>query len=273
MAIDAAFLRRGLTKLTDDNAKKEYYLTDLVAIACDEGRRCAIAEASPNEVLGVNSRIELSVAEQVFQDGKRRAFMASGVTLIDPHTVFFAHDTKIAEDVVIEPNVFFGPGVSIERDAQIKAASHIEGAHIGEGARVGPFARLRPGAKLGAGSKIGNFVEVKKSEIGSNAAVSHLTYIGDASVGAAANIGAGTITCNYDGFNKHRTEIGEGAFVGSNSSLVAPVKIGAGAFVGSGSVVTKNVENDALAVARGRQSTIPGWGAKFRRANAKSEND
>ena len=267
MAFDADFLRRGLPQLTDDNAKREFYLTDLAAIARGEGGRCAIVEADEDEVLGVNSRLELAVAEKIYQTRRRNEAMISGVTLIDPDTVYFSYDTEIGEDVVIEPSVFFGPGVSVASGARVKAFSHIEAAHIGEGANVGPMARLRPGASVGAGAKVGNFVEVKNADIGAKAAVSHLTYIGDATIGAGANIGAGTITCNYDGYRKHRTEIGAGAFIGSNSSLVAPLTIGAGAYVGSGSVITKNVADEALAVARGRQSDIPNWAGKFRRAN------
>lgn len=273
MAADAAFLARALPQIRNDNAKGEYYLTDIVAIARREGLACAVARADEDEVVGVNSRLELAVAEEIFQDRRRLAAMEAGATLIDPSTVFFSHDTQIAADVVVEPNVFFGEGVRIGKGARIKAFSHLEGADIGEGASVGPFARLRPGARLAADAKVGNFVEIKKADIGADAKISHLTYIGDASVGAGANIGAGTITCNYDGYSKHRTEIGEGAFIGSNSALVAPVRIGKGAYVGSGSVITKNVEDDALAVARGRQSEIKGWAAKFRSLHAAKKKD
>ncbi|MCB2096003.1 MAG: bifunctional UDP-N-acetylglucosamine diphosphorylase/glucosamine-1-phosphate N-acetyltransferase GlmU [Parvularculaceae bacterium] len=273
MAIDAAFLARALPQLTNDNAKGEYYLTDVVAIARREGLSCAVIEADEEEVIGVNSRVELAVAEEIFQDSRRLAALEAGVTLIDPSTVYFSHDTVIANDVVIEPNVFFGKRVSVASGATIKAYSHIEGADIGEGASVGPFARLRPGARLGADAKVGNFVEVKNADLGDGAKVSHLTYIGDATIGAEANIGAGTITCNYDGFSKHRTVIGDGAFIGSNTALVAPVTVGAGAYVGSGSVITKDVEADALAVARGRQSEIKGWAAKFRKIHAGGKND
>ncbi|MDZ7628974.1 MAG: bifunctional UDP-N-acetylglucosamine diphosphorylase/glucosamine-1-phosphate N-acetyltransferase GlmU [Parvularculaceae bacterium] len=273
MAVDAAFLARALPQLKDDNAKKEFYLTDIVAIARREGLSCAVAEAPEDEVLGVNSRVELSEAEAIFQTRRREAAMAAGVTLIDPGSVFFSWDTAIANDVVIEPNVFFGPGVTVAAGANIRANSHIEGATIGAGASVGPFARLRPGAALAPHSKVGNFVEIKNADIGPDAKVPHLTYVGDASVGAGANLGAGTITCNYDGFSKHRTTIGEGAFVGSNSALVAPVTIGAGAYVGSGSVITRNVEPDALAVARGRQADFKGWAAKFRALNKVRKKD
>lgn len=273
MAITSDFLARALPQLSDDNAKREFYLTDLVAIARREGLPCAVCEADEDEVVGVNSRVELAVAEEIFQDRRRLAAMEAGTTLIDPSTVFFSFDTEIASDVVVEPNVFFGRGVRVESGATIRAFSHLGGAHVGEGAAVGPFARLRPGARLGAGAKVGNFVEVKSADLGAGAKVSHLSYIGDASVGADANIGAGTITCNYDGFSKHRTEIGAGAFVGSNSALVAPVKIGKGAYVGSGSVITKDVEEDALAVARGRQSAIKGWAAKFRAVHSARKKD
>lgn len=273
MAINSEFLKRALPQLKDDNARKEFYLTDLVAIARGEGLRCSALEADEDEVVGVNSRLELAVAEEIFQDRMRAAAMNDGVTLIDPSTVFFSCDTRIENDVVIEPNVWLGKGVSIASGARIKAFSHLEGASVGAGASVGPFARLRPGADLKENAKVGNFVEIKKAEIGPGAKVSHLTYIGDAKIGAQANIGAGTITCNYDGYSKHVTEIGAGAFVGSNSSLVAPVKIGAGAYVGSGSVVTRDVSDNALAVARGRQSEIPGWAAKFRAAHDAGKKD
>ncbi len=268
MAVDAAFLGCALPMLKDDNAKKEFYLTDIVAIARGLGHSCVVAEAGADEVIGVNSRAELAEAEAIFQKRRRKGAMDAGVTLIDPGTVYFSFDTEIANDVVIEPNVFFGPGVTIASGAVIRANSHIEGASIGAGASVGPFARLRPGAQLLAHSKVGNFVEIKNAEIGEDAKAPHLSYIGDAVVGNGANIGAGTITCNYDGFSKHKTIIGAGAFIGSNSSLVAPVTIGDGAYVGSGSVITRTVEADALAVARGRQSDFKGWAAKFRAANA-----
>ncbi len=268
MAIESAFLARALPQLTNNNAKGEFYLTDIVAIARREGLACSVVEADEEEVIGVNSRVELAVAEEIFQDRRRLAAMEAGVTLIDPSTVYFSYDTEIANDVVVEPNVFFGSGVKISSGARIKANSHLEGATVGENASVGPFARLRQGASLGDDAKVGNFVEIKNADIGAGAKVSHLTYIGDATIGAEANIGAGAITCNYDGFSKHKTEIGAGAFIGSNTALVAPVKIGKGAYVGSGSVITKDVEDDALAVARGRQSEIKGWAAKFRAVHA-----
>jgi bifunctional UDP-N-acetylglucosamine pyrophosphorylase/glucosamine-1-phosphate N-acetyltransferase len=273
MAIDAAFLARALPQLSDANAKKEFYLTDIVAIARAEGRPCAVAEADQDEVAGVNSRVELSEAEAIFQSRARMAAMEAGVTLIDPGTVYFSWDTEIANDVLIEPNVFFGPGVHIGAGAIIRANSHLEGARVGEGASVGPFARLRPGTDLSKGAKVGNFVEIKNAEVGEGAKVPHLAYVGDARIGANANLGAGTITCNYDGFSKHRTTIGAGAFIGSNSSLVAPVTIGDGAFVGSGSVITKDVDPDALAVARGRQADFKNWAQRFRASNAAKKKD
>ncbi|MCA8887542.1 MAG: bifunctional UDP-N-acetylglucosamine diphosphorylase/glucosamine-1-phosphate N-acetyltransferase GlmU [Parvularculaceae bacterium] len=267
MAIDAGFLARALPQLTNDNAKKEYYLTDIVAIARAEGRACAVIESDEEEVVGVNSRLELAIAEEIYQDRRRYLAMENGVTLIDPSTVYFSWDSDIAADVTVEPGVFFGPGVKIGAGAVIKAWSHLEGANVGANCQVGPFARLRPGANLGDAAKVGNFVEIKKAQIGADAKVSHLTYIGDAKIGARANIGAGTITCNYDGYDKFVTEIGDDAFIGSNTALVAPVSVGAGAYVGSGSVITKNVDPDALAVARGRQASIPGWAAKFRKSH------
>lgn len=273
MAVDAAFLARALPLLKDDNAKKEFYLTDIVAIARREGLACAVAEAGEDEVAGVNSRAELSEAEAIFQRRARAAAMEGGATLIDPGTVYFSWDTVVGADVLIEPNVFFGPGVTIAPGAVIRANSHLEGAHVGEGASVGPFARLRPGTALSRDVKVGNFVEIKNADVGAGAKVPHLSYVGDASVGDNANIGAGTITCNYDGFSKHRTTVGAGAFIGSNSSLVAPVTIGEGAYVGSGSVITKNVEADALAVARGRQADFKGWAQRFRVSNAAKKKD
>lgn len=266
MAVDAGFLREALPQLSCDNAKNEYYLTDIVAMARKSGKSFAVIEGDEDEMLGVNSRLELAVAEEIFQDRRRVMAMDEGATLIDPSSVYFSFDTQVGRDVVIEPNVYFGPGVTIADGAHIKGFSHIEGASIASGAVVGPFARLRPGAAVGEGARIGNFVEVKTADIGAGAKVNHLSYIGDASVGARANIGAGTITCNYDGFRKYRTEIGEDAFVGSNSALVAPVTIGRGAYIGSGSVITRNVEDEALAVARGRQAEIKGWAARFRKS-------
>ena len=269
MAADAALLREVLPQLSNDNAKGEYYLTDVIGLARDAGRTCAMLEAAPDEVLGVNSRSELAVAERVYQGRAREHAMVSGVTLTAPETVYFAHDTELGRDVVVHPHVVFGPGVVVEEDAEIKAFSHLEGARVRKGAVVGPYARLRPAADIGEGAKVGNFVEIKKADIGPGAKVNHLTYIGDATIGGEANIGAGTITCNYDGYGKHKTEIGAGAFIGSNSALVAPVKIEDGAYVGSGSVITKDVTSGALALSRTRQQEIPGWADRFRSRKSK----
>ena len=273
LCADAAILFQLLARVGNNNAKGEYYLTDVVGLARADGISTHVVRGEQSEFIGVNSRAELAGAEAAFQARARAAAMDSGVTLIDPASVFFAHDTAIAADVVIEPNVFFGPGVRIAKGARIKAFSHIEGAEIGEDAQIGPFARLRPGAKLGAGVKIGNFVEVKNSSFGPKAQASHLAYIGDAEVGARANLGAGTITCNYDGFEKHKTVIGEDAFIGSNTALVAPVKVGARAYVGSGSVITKEAPDGALAVARAKQRDIPGWADAFRAKQQKPRGD
>jgi bifunctional UDP-N-acetylglucosamine pyrophosphorylase/glucosamine-1-phosphate N-acetyltransferase len=252
------------------NSKGEYYLTDAVALARARNLNVTVLEAPEEEVMGINDREQLAQAEAELQKRMRKSALDAGVTLVAPETVFFSADTKLGKDVVVEPNVVFGPGVVVKDNATIKAFSHLEGAEVGEGASVGPFARLRPGTKLGAKTRIGNFVEVKAATFGDGAKANHLTYVGDASVGANANIGAGTITCNYDGYDKHKTEIGEGAFIGSNSALVAPVKVGAGAYVGTGSVVTEDVPSDALAVARGRQAVKEGWAAAERKRRGKA---
>ena len=267
MALDGGNALALLEAIGNANAQSEFYLTDAVAVARSRGLATGALEAPESEVQGVNDRIQLASAEAEFQHRKRRAVMAGGATLTAPETVFFSHDTQIGRDVLIEPHVVFGPGVSVADGAVIHAFSHLEGASVGEAATVGPYARLRPGAELGAGSKVGNFVEIKSAEIGAGAKVSHLTYLGDATIGADVNIGAGTITCNYDGFFKYRTMIGAGAFIGSNSSLVAPLTIGAGAFIGSGSVITEDVAPDALAIGRGRQVTREGWAPGFRAAS------
>ncbi|MDZ4776546.1 MAG: bifunctional UDP-N-acetylglucosamine diphosphorylase/glucosamine-1-phosphate N-acetyltransferase GlmU [Alphaproteobacteria bacterium] len=253
-----------LSMVRNENAKGEYYLTDIVGLARSSGFRTEVVVADEEEMMGVNSRVELAEAEQEFQARRRHHFMTQGVTMTDPWSVYFSHDTVIGNDVTIEPGVFFGPGVTVESGATVKAWSHLEVAYVGHDASVGPFVRLRPGAKLSAKVKIGNFVEVKNATFGEGAQASHLTYIGDAEVGARANIGCGVITCNYDGFDKYKTIIGEDAFIGSDTALVAPVRIGARAFTGSGSVITKDVPDDALAVARGRQKDIPGWAKAFR---------
>ena len=265
MAIDGAVLAQLLDALGNDNAKGEYYLTDIVEIANQQGRRCAVVEASEIEAHGINSRDQLAQAEAVVQNRLRHAAMAAGVTLLDPDSVYFSHDSVIGQDVTIQPHVYFGPGVTVADNVTINAFSHLEGCTIAAGASIGPFARLRPEAMIGADARIGNFVEVKKASIEDGAKVNHLAYIGDARVGAGANIGAGTITCNYDGFLKSFTDIGKGAFIGSNSALVAPVKIGDGAIVGAGSTVTRDVAADALAVERSAQKELSDWALSFRK--------
>jgi len=272
MAIRAGLVWTLLAGIGNHNAQKEYYLTDIVAAARKAGHRCLIVRGEAEEMMGVNSRADLAAAEHTFQQRRRAAFMEQGVTMIDPSSVFFAADTIIGRDVTIEPNVYFGTGVRIEDGVEIRSFSHIDGAHIGQHSIIGPFARLRPGTVIGEDCKIGNFVEIKKSTLERDAKVSHLSYIGDATVGAEANIGAGTITCNYDGYNKYETHIGSGAFIGSNSALVAPVTVGEGAIVAAGSVVTEDVEPNALAVARTRQSEKENWAAEFRHRKLKDGN-
>jgi len=264
MAISGKHALSLLERVGNSNAKGEYYLTDIVEIATGDGLDVVATEASAESVLGINNRAELAEAEAIWQQRRRHEVMLSGVTLIAPETVYFSHDTEIGQDTLVEPNVWFGPGVKISSGVTIHAFSHIEGATIATGSQVGPYARLRPGADLHEKAKVGNFCEVKNAAIEKGAKVNHLTYIGDARVGAGANIGAGTITCNYDGFGKHFTDIGAGAFVGSNSSLVAPVTLGDGAYIASGSVITENVEGEALAFGRARQKTIPGKGRELR---------
>jgi bifunctional UDP-N-acetylglucosamine pyrophosphorylase/glucosamine-1-phosphate N-acetyltransferase len=264
-------LFRLLEAVGNDNAKGEYYLTEIYGLAAAGGLASLVAEGSEDEILGVNSRAELAVAEAVMQRRLRDRALAGGVTLIDPMTVWFSHDTDLGRDVVVEPGVFFGPGVAVGEGAWIKAFSHLEGATVAPGAQVGPFARLRRGARLDTGAQVGNFVEVKNATLGEGAKAMHLTYLGDSTVGAGANIGAGTITCNYDGFAKHRTEIGPGAFIGSNTSLVAPVAVGPNSFVGAGSTITKAVPADALAVTRGPQKTIDGGAARMRKGKSPSQ--
>ncbi len=269
MALDGAKALDILMQIENSNAQKEFYLTDAVEVARAAGLPCAYLLAPETEVMGVNDRVQLAAAEREFQNRARVHWMHEGVTMHAPDTVYFAEDTLLARDVTLEPNVVFGPGVTLAEGVVIHANSHLHGAKVGKNAHVGPFARLRPGTELGADTKVGNFVETKSAKIAEGAKVSHLSYIGDATIGSHANIGAGTITCNYDGFSKFKTTIGAGAFVGSNSSLVAPVTIGAGAYVGSGSVITKDVAKDSLAVARGRQADIPQWAAKFRARQTK----
>jgi bifunctional UDP-N-acetylglucosamine pyrophosphorylase/glucosamine-1-phosphate N-acetyltransferase len=264
MAINGRKALDLLGRIRNDNVKGEYYLTDIVEIARSLGGRAVAVDAPETELTGCNNRAELSVIERIWQERRRHELMLSGVTMIAPETVFLAHDTIIGQDAVIEPNVVFGPKAVVEGGAVIHAFSYIEGARVAAGAIVGPFARLRPGADLAEGAKVGNFCEVKNSKIGKGAKVNHLTYIGDATIGAASNIGAGTITCNYDGVNKHETNIGAGSFIGSNSALVAPVTIGDNAYVACGSVVTRDVPADALAFGRARQEIKAGYAILLR---------
>ncbi|MDO8295831.1 MAG: bifunctional UDP-N-acetylglucosamine diphosphorylase/glucosamine-1-phosphate N-acetyltransferase GlmU [Caulobacter sp.] len=253
-----------LAAVGNDNAKAEYYITSIVGIANAAGKRVGVAFTSETAVMGADDQAGVARAERLWQDRARAAVLADGVTMTAPETVFLSFDTKIAGGVTLEPNLVFGPGVTVESGAVIRAFSHLEGAIVRSGAIVGPYARLRPGADIGEDAHIGNFVEVKKVKVGKGAKANHLSYLGDGTIGAKANIGAGTIFCNYDGFDKFDTHVGEGAFVGSNSSLVAPVTIGAGAYTGSGSVITKDVAPDALALERGVQTEKPGWAARFR---------
>ena len=264
MCFDGAIMPQLLGRLSDDNAKGEYYLTDCVALAREDGFSCQVVEGDEEELLGVNSRIELAMAETIAQDRLRDKAMKNGATLLDPSTTYFSYDTQIGKDVLIEPNVFFGPGVTVGNNVHIKAHCHFEGASIGAGTTIGPFARLRPGAELAQNAHVGNFVEIKNASVEEGGKVNHLTYIGDARVGAGANIGAGTITCNYDGFNKSHTDIGAGAFIGSNTALVAPVKVGDGAIVGAGSTVTKDIDAGAIATTRAPQKALAGAAEKYR---------
>jgi bifunctional UDP-N-acetylglucosamine pyrophosphorylase/glucosamine-1-phosphate N-acetyltransferase len=273
MAIDGKVLWSLIDRVDNKNAKGEYYLTDIVELARRDGRACAVVEAPEAELMGVNSRAELAVAEALFQDLRRAQAMEEGATLTDPKSVFFAADTKLGRDVVIGPNVVFGPGVEIADDVEIRAFCHIEGAKVAGGAIIGPFARLRSGAEIGADAHVGNFVEVKNSVLGQGAKANHLSYLGDADIGARSNIGAGTITCNYDGYLKARTVIGAGAFIGSNSALVAPVKVGEGAIVGAGSVITRDVEADAIAVSRAEQVSRAGRARDFRAQRQKMKQE
>ncbi len=264
MALAACRAAELLGALDRGNAKGEYYLTDIVEIARRRGLACNVVELPAEELIGVNTRADLAAAEAVMQARLRRTAMDAGVTLVAPETVFFSADTRLGRDAVVEPNVVFGPGVEVGEGVRIRSFSHLEGAVVGPGAIVGPFARLRPGAVLEAEVHIGNFVEIKASRLGAGAKASHLSYIGDSEIGARSNIGAGTITCNYDGVNKHRTTIGEDAFIGSNTALVAPVTVGRGAIIAAGSVVTRDVAPDALTVARGQQVDKPGRAAEIR---------
>ena len=264
MAVDARQLFALVDKIGNDNAKREFYLTDIVGIARAQGLLCRAAELPAEELAGVNTRAELAEAEAILQQRLRRRAMENGASLIAPETVFLSADTQLGRDVVIEPNVVFGPGVTVADNVRIRSFSHLDGATIAAGAIVGPFARLRPGAVLEQDVHVGNFVEVKATRLGAGAKANHLSYLGDSDVGAGTNIGAGTITCNYDGFNKHRTVIGENAFIGSNTAFVAPVTVGDGAYVATGSVVTEDVPKDALTIARARQANKPGRGAELK---------
>ena len=265
MAVDGTCLFDLLGRVGNDNAKSEYYLTDIVSLARADGQRCVIMEADdPSELIGVDSRADLAQAEAVIQARLRASAMDAGATLIGPETVFLSFDTVLGKDVTIGPNVVFAPGVTVGDSVTIRPFCHLEGATIADGAIVGPFARLRPGADIGTDVRVGNFVEIKNAQLESGAKVNHLTYVGDARVGAGANVGAGTITCNYDGFGKHRTDIGTGAFIGSNTALVAPVRIGDGAIVGAGSTIAKDVAANSLAVTRASQRQIDGWAETFR---------
>jgi bifunctional UDP-N-acetylglucosamine pyrophosphorylase/glucosamine-1-phosphate N-acetyltransferase len=263
-AAPAGLLFEWLAQVRNANSKSEYYLTDIVGIANAAGKSVRAANAPEEAFMGVNSQAELAAAEAAFQERRRAELMADGVSMTAPATVYLSADTQIAGGAVVEPFVVFAPGVTVEAGAVIRSFSHLEGCVVRAGALIGPYARLRPGADIGEGAHIGNFVEVKKVKVGKGAKANHLAYLGDGSVGAGANIGAGTIFCNYDGFDKYDTHVGEGAFIGSNSALVAPVTIGEGAYIGSGSVITKPVEPDALALGRGQQVAKPGWASAFR---------
>lgn len=264
LCADSATLMDLVSRIGNDNAAGEYYLTDIVAIARARGLRAGVVRCDEAETLGINTRAELASAEALFQSRTRAEAIEHGVVMQAPETVFFAHGTHVGAGAEIEPYVVFGPGVSVESDAHIRAFSHLEGCHVSRGAVVGPYARLRPGAQLDEDTRVGNFVEVKNTRLHQGAKANHLTYLGDADIGARSNIGAGIVTCNYDGFGKHKTTIGEGAFVGSGTMLVAPVQIGAGALVGSGSTITESVPDDALAIARARQENKPGLARKLR---------
>ncbi len=264
LAADRALLFDLLANVGNDNAAGEYYLTDVVGLAHERELSTRAAFAPEASVQGVNAQAELAAAEAVWQAARRAAFLVEGVTMPAPETVHLSWDTSLAPGVTVEPFVVFGPGVSVASGAVIKAFSHLEGAAVGEGALIGPYARLRPGADIGPDAHIGNFVEVKKVKVGAGAKANHLSYLGDGSIGAKANIGAGTIFCNYDGFDKFETHVGQGAFIGSNTALVAPVRVGDGAMTGSGSVITKDVADGDLALSRAPQSEKPGWAAKFR---------
>lgn len=269
LCAEAGQMRAWLQSVRADNSKGEYYLTDLVTLARSTGQNVAFIEAAEDELRGINSRAELADAEATLQRQYRRAAMEAGVTLVAPETVFFSFDTRIEADVTVEPNVVFGPRVVVQSGATIRAFSHLEGCVVGPRAIIGPYARLRPGTLIGEAAHVGNFVELKATSLGDGAKANHLSYLGDSDIGARTNIGAGTITCNYDGFAKHRTQVGEGAFIGTNSVLVAPVAVGDGAFTAAGSVITQNVAADAMAFGRAPQVNKPGRAAAFRASRPK----
>lgn len=273
MSFEADALTRLIGQIDNNNSQNEFYLTDAVELGAAADLSLAVAECSEDDVMGINTRVQLAEAETITQERLRTLAMLKGATLAAPETTYFSMDTHLGQDVVVEPNVVFGPGVVVEDGAQIYSFSHLEHCIVRQNALIGPYARLRPGADIGVGSKVGNFVEVKKAVIEAGAKVNHLTYIGDARVGEKANVGAGTITCNYDGTSKHHTEIGAGAFIGSNSALVAPVSVGEGAYVGTGSVITKDVTADALALSRSKQVEIEGWAARKKRAAGSSKKE
>ncbi len=274
MAVRGADLFGLLSRVKNDNAQGEYYLPDIVNLALADGRNCAVVLAEDeHEVAGINSRAELADAERRWQERRRLQAMADGASLVAPETVFFSWDTQLGRDVTVEPNVVFGPGVSVADKVRIRAFSHVEGAQLASGVEIGPYARLRPGAKLEEGSKVGNFVEMKNATLGKGAKANHLTYLGDAEVGEGANIGAGTITCNYDGYFKHKTIIGKRAFIGSNSALIAPVKIGDDAIVAAGSAVSRDVDHGELRMVRAEQLVKPGWADQFHDAMKKKKKE
>lgn len=264
MCLDGERLFGWLDRLKNDNAAGEYYLTDVVALARADGCSAAVVTGTEEEMAGANSRADLAMIEGIVQRQLREKFLAQGVTMTDPDTVYFSYDTVLGKDVTIEPSVIFEPGCVVEDDVEIKGFCHFEGTHIRSGAKVGPFARLRPGADIGENCHIGDFVEIKNATIETSAKVNHLSYIGDARIGEKTNIGAGTITCNYDGYFKSKTDIGAGAFIGSDTVIVAPCVIGDGAMTAAGSVITKDVEANAMAVSRGKQTALAGWAQKFR---------
>jgi bifunctional UDP-N-acetylglucosamine pyrophosphorylase/glucosamine-1-phosphate N-acetyltransferase len=273
MLVDGARLFGWLGQIRDDNAKAEYYLTDIVGLARADGAACAVVEGSEEELLGINSRVELAAGEAILQKRLREAAMLAGVTMPMPETVYLNCDTTFGRDVFVGPHTVFGPGVSIGNNVEIKGFCHFEGASVAAGATLGPYARLRPGADIRENAHLGNFVEIKKAVVEAGAKVNHLSYIGDARVGAGANVGAGTITCNYDGFDKHFTDIGAGAFIGTNTSLVAPVTIGDGAMTAAGSTISRDVPADTLSIERAKEEHKPGWVARFRERKLRAKQD